>query len=82
VIYGRTGDPVTIKRLAVLDDVKRLDGRRPDKQDRAAIENGSYVVVVQADGKERLYHQAFLRADDGGREIGRAIDAVSPKETA
>ena len=33
MIYGRFGDPVTIVRRAVLDDVKALDGRMPDSQD-------------------------------------------------
>lgn len=76
VIYGRAGQPVTIKRLAVLADVQKLDGRKPDRQDREAIKHGSYVVVDD-DGVERLYHLAFLRADDGGREITAAIKAVS-----
>lgn len=76
MIYGRCGQPVTIKRIAVLADVQKLDGRKPDKRDREALENGSYVVVDDA-GKERLYHQCFLRADDGAREIGKVIDALS-----
>ena len=76
-IYGRTGDKVTIKRHAVLADVKKLDGRKPDKQDRDALANGSYIVVERSDGKEQLYHQAFLRADDGSREITRAIEALA-----
>ena len=76
MIYGRFGDPVTIKRVATLEDVKLLDGRKPDKQDRDAIEKGSYVVVAEDDGAERLYHLAYLRADDGSREITAAIEAL------
>ena len=73
MIYSRFGDPVTIVRGGTLDDVRRLDGRKPDKQDRLAIESGSYVVVRFGDGKERLYHQCYLRADDGSREIAAAL---------
>lgn len=79
MIYGRGGIPVTIKRRAVLDDVRKLEGRRPDKQDREALEQGSYFVVDFGYGQEeRLYHLAFLRADDGFREISAAIAAVEP----
>lgn len=75
-IYGRTGDKVRIVRLGTLADVKKLDRRKPDANDREAVKNDSYVVVQQEDGSERLYHQAFLRADDGSREITAAIRAV------
>lgn len=74
-IYGRCGQVVTIKRMGKLEDVRALDGRKPDKQDRQAVDDGCYVVVDD-EGKERLYHQAFLRADDGAREIGAAIEAL------
>jgi len=76
MIYGRFGNPVTIKRRGTLDDVRKLDGRKPDKQDREALALGSYVVV-ECDGKERLYHLAFLRADGGIREIDAAMEAVT-----
>lgn len=76
MIYGRFGDPVTIVRRAVLADVERLDGRKPDRQDRATLRSGSYVVVRQDDGEERLYHQVFLRADGGSVEITAAINAA------
>lgn len=75
MIYGRFGQVVTIKRVAILADVQRLDGRKPDKHDRSNFANGSYVVVEDG-GKERLYHQAFLRADGGAREIASAIRAA------
>lgn len=82
-IYGRFGDKIEIVRLGTLDDVRDLDrarGGKPrkiDKADREAVKNGSYVVVRQDDGSERLYHQAFLRADDGSREITAAIRALA-----
>lgn len=74
MIYGHSGR-VTIQRLAVLDDVKTLEGRKPDKIDREALRNNSYVVVSDEDGKLRLYHQAYLRADGGSREISAVIEA-------
>jgi hypothetical protein len=78
-IYGRAGQEVTIVRVGTLDDVRKLDGRRPDKQDREAVENGSYVVTRDADsGQERLHHLAFLRADGGSREVTEAIEALLP----
>jgi len=75
VIYGRCGQPITVLRRGTLADVKNLDGRKPDKQDREAVRNGSYVVVLD-DGKERLYHQCYMRADGGSREIADALEAV------
>ena len=75
MIYGRFGDKVTIQRLARIEDVRALDERKPDKADRDAIASDSYVVVSQDDGKLRLYHQAYLRADNGAVEIGAVIDA-------
>lgn len=74
-IYGRLGQEVTIMRKAKLADVEKLDGRKPDKQDREAIKIGSYVVVQDGD-KTRLYHLAFLRADDGAAEITRALEGL------
>jgi hypothetical protein len=76
MIYGRFGNRVTIVRRAVLADVKNLDNRKPDKQDRDALKNSSYVVVRDDDGREKLYHLAFLRADGGSREITEAIVAT------
>jgi hypothetical protein len=76
-IYGRSGEPVTIVRWGTLDDVQKLDGRKPDKTDRAAIANDSYLVVrFDDDGTEQLYHQAYLRADGGAQEIAVARDAL------
>lgn len=75
-VYGRTGDVVTINRLATIEDVEKHEGREADTQDLEALENGSYVIVTQDDGSERLYHQAFLRATNGSVEIGQVIDAL------
>lgn len=80
-IYGRFHDPVVLLRLATIEDVQPLEGRSPDDRDRQAVEGGSYVVVRQDDGRKCLYHQAFLRADDGSREIAAAIEALAPAAT-
>jgi len=80
MIFGRCGQPVTILRLAQLGDIVRLEGRRPDKQDREALKAGSYVVVDDA-GKDRLYHHAYLRADRGSVEIGEALRNVDLRST-
>ena len=78
MIYGRFGIKVKTIRHATWKDVEKLtEAKRgkPDKQDREAFDNGSYVVVTFEDDEqtERLYHQAFLRADDGISEICRAL---------
>ena len=72
-IYGRTGDVVTVIRRGKLDDVQKLEGRKPDKKDREAVKNDGFVVVRHEDGKEALYHLAFLRADGGSLEISEAL---------
>lgn len=78
MIYGRFGNPLTITRRAVLQDVKALDKRTPDKTDKAAIKSGSYVVTLDNEtGRESLYHLAYLRADDGSKEITAAIEALA-----
>jgi hypothetical protein len=80
MIYGRVGNKVTIVRMATIEDVTQLDHRKPDKVDRQAIKNASYVVVEDDDTKKlRLYHQAFLRADRGAIEIEEAILACEVK---
>lgn len=75
MIYGRSGQTVTITRLAVIADVERLNGNLPDNQDRRAVKSGSYVIIDDA-GVERLYHLAHLRADNGSLEIADAILAA------
>ena len=76
MIYGRFGEELTLVRVGTLDDVRTLDRRKPDQTDRDAIEAGSYVVGRDRLGRERLYHQGFLRADRGSLEIGDALAAV------
>ncbi len=87
MIYGRFGDVVELVRWAVLEDVQALDGRRPDRRDREAIANDSYLVVryvgdSKKHSKEHLYHQAFLRADGGAAEIARVRDALPRPSSA
>jgi hypothetical protein len=78
MIFGRWGQPVEIVRPAVLRDIRKFDGRRPNGKDRAALRNGSYVIVREREGEiERLYHQCYLRATDGSREITAAIKKVT-----
>jgi hypothetical protein len=79
MIYGRWGQEVRVIRYAVLSDVARLDKRKPDKDDREALKNKSYVVVSDS-GTERLYHLAFLRATDGLSEILAALEAESERK--
>ena len=76
MIYGRFGGRMTIQRMARLSDVKELDGRKPDKQDKAALAADSYVVVSDDAGKLRLYHLSFLKADGGWAEISAVVMAV------
>jgi len=78
-IYGRWGSVVTIVREGTLEDVRKLDQRKPDKQDKQAQEAGSYVVVRFEDGMEQLYHLGFLRADDGFAEVVRGMRAAGIK---
>jgi len=75
MIYGRFGNPVTIRRMAKISDVQDLDQREPDRQDREAIKNHAYVVVSTGGGKLRLYHVAYLRADGDSIEIDAVINA-------
>jgi hypothetical protein len=75
MIYGRTGNEVKILRMGTIADVKALDHRKADAQDRDAVKAGAYVVVL-CFGELRLYHLAFLRADDGVKEIDAAIAKV------
>jgi hypothetical protein len=81
-IYGRFGHKLTVVRFATLDDVQRLEKRKPDQQDREAIKHGSYVITRLEEGAHTgrvdIHHQAYLRADDGSREITAALEATAP----
>ncbi len=84
-IYGAfhsTDHPeiLTMVRAGTLDDVKKLDGRRPDAADRVNVRAGSYVVVRNASGTERLYHVGRLKADGGWKEISEALEAIGVAE--
>lgn len=76
MIYSRFGEVVTVVRRGVLADVQKFDKRKPDAQDKRCVEAGSYVIVRFPDGGEQLYHQGFLRADEGSAEITKALEAV------
>jgi len=79
MIYGRFGQPVRIVRMGTLDDVRKLDGRRPDKHDKQNVDAGGYVVCVDLDTPgdgEKLYHLAYLRADGALPEIMDAVRAI------
>lgn len=83
-IYGRFGVELIIKRRAVLADVKALDKRKPDKQDRDALAAGSYWVcdfkdATGPDSRDRLYHLGYMRADGGLGEIESAVIALGDK---
>jgi hypothetical protein len=77
-IYGRCGQEVKILRMAALADVKKLDNRKADKHDKERIKLGMYIVV-EDDGKERLYDYCYLRADGACHEIDKAIEAIKAK---
>lgn len=51
MIYGRTGDPVTVVRRAVLADVAKLDGRHHQAFLRA--DGGSREIADAIEGVER-----------------------------
>lgn len=73
-IYSRFGSEVTLERLAILEDIERLDGRKPDAHDRRRIQDECYIVVRRvADGRRILADVAYLRADGGLSEIESAI---------
>lgn len=81
MIYDRFGAPITLERYANADDVKRLEQRKKlDKHDQKALESRAYLVAALQDGTEELVHIAYVRADDGLREIVRAIE-VFDKDT-
>ena len=78
MIYSRFGAPCIILGTASAEDFRRHERYRPNKQDREAIALGSYVVCLfPSDGKARLQHLAYLRADGGSLEIADAIVATN-----
>lgn len=78
MIYGRWQNVVTIKRHALLEDVRKLENRKPDKGDRECLSIGAYIVV-ESEGREQLCALAFLRADRGSLEITQAIEKLGPR---
>lgn len=74
-IYSRFGEVVDSVRYATLADVKRLD--KLDDEARVCLGNRSWVVVEGPEVPESVSHLAYLRADDGLKEI---IGALVGKE--
>lgn len=79
-LYTRFGSEVRLVRPAVKSDVKRIDKRRPDKQDAKDLERvqvkekahdiGQQLWVADyVDGGECLVVVACLVADGGWNEI-------------
>ena len=69
MVYGRFGGEITHLRLAMEEDIRRIDKHEPDTDDKEAIERGSYVVATYDDGFVQVVHLAYLRADNGAVEI-------------
>lgn len=82
MIYSRFGEPVSIARLATLDDIDVFERRRPDAQDRFAIDLDALVIVRFHDGGEQLYNVAYLRADAGFSEIFNRVQELKTVEEA
>lgn len=78
-IHGRWGGEVTIVRVAELTDVKKYENRKPDAHDKKRVEQGCYLIVADKDDptRETLQEVAYMRADDGLREIAEAIRKTS-----
>ena len=69
MIRTRFGTPVTVVRLATLDDILRCEGGPSTNEDRANVSNKSVVLCKREDGSEMTWHIASLRADGGAAEI-------------
>jgi hypothetical protein len=72
MIYARFGDPVKVLRYATKEDVLKLDPPY-DKEAKQNLANKSWVVIEFEDGRQMISHQAYLRADNGSKEIGAAL---------
>lgn len=81
-VYGRTGDVITLKRIATLEDFPKFETRPLDARDREAFGNLSYVIAEQDDGTEALYHLAFVRASGGAKEIDDIFEDLVLKAVA
>jgi len=62
--------------MATLEDVRVMDRRKPDAQDKKSIANKCYIVTRHEDGYETIHHIGFLRADEGIKEIAEAVTAI------
>jgi hypothetical protein len=52
-LYTRFGDRVELVRLAVADDVRKLENRKPDKEDRARSVDGWRAIAKYCGGPNR-----------------------------
>jgi hypothetical protein len=69
VIHSRFGGVVTLVRFATIGDVKTFERRKADKEDKLRTEGGWRFIARYEDGTEFLADVAYLRADEGLREI-------------
>lgn len=78
-IYARFGEDVKVLRYATKADVLKLDPPF-DTEAKKNLKNKSWVVIeFLDDGRERISHLAYLRADGGLAEIMDALrDAEVP----
>lgn len=79
-IFSRFGSELTLVREATAADVKRLDRRAFDEQDKSRIAYGMLWVCKLDSGEEMLADAAHLRADDGIAEINRARKSIMGEE--
>lgn len=73
-IYSKFGGAVTLVRFAKIEDVKTYERRRADKQDKERTADGWRFIAKYEDEpgespKQFLADVAYLRADDGLKEI-------------
>jgi hypothetical protein len=74
-IESRFGEPVTVLRYATKADVLKLNPPF-DAEAKKSLANKSWVVIRFEDGREKISHLAYLRADDGLVEIMNAVRAI------
>lgn len=76
MIYARFGEPITVVRYATKADVLALDPPF-DAEAQKNLKHKSWVVIRFEDGSERISHLAYLRADDGLKEI---LAVIAPRD--
>jgi hypothetical protein len=94
MICTRFGDHIELVRVATLADVKTYERRKPDKEDRNRTRDGWRAIArytgttvrgtspgEELHGKEILVDAAYLRADDGWKEISDAFHKLQGSVT-